>query len=171
MFRKFFYLVLFMLIFSSMALASVFEHPKSLVEIVPNLPELGDIKCKFEQEKSMPNSNLVIKSSGEFEFLKEKGVVFKTTFPIESVTSYDSGDYKQINDIVKAISNKKFDRLEAVFNFYFEQNGNKWVLGLEPKPSKQVSKYLKSIEIEGDNNISKMKIVTQNSVVTSIKFY
>ena len=151
--------------------AGVFDNPKKLEEIAPNLPEFSSIKCKFEQEKTMPNSQMVLKSSGDFEFIKGEGIIFKTTFPIESTTSYNSTEYKQINDIVNAISNKNYGKIEAVFDFYFDKVGDKWTLGLVPKKSKQVAKYLKSIEIEGINDISKMKITTQNSVVTLIKFF
>lgn len=171
MYRKVLWLIFSILLFVATARAEVFEHPKNLVEIVPKIPELNDIKCKFEQEKIITGSNIVLKSSGDFEFSKENGVIFKTTFPIENTTSYETSEYKQINDIVRAISNKKYEKIEAIFDFYFEQNGEVWILGLTPKKSKQVAKYLKSVEIVGSKNISKMKVTTQNSVVTSIKFF
>lgn len=166
------FLIIFIILFMSLpAFADVFNHPQKLSYIIQNLPEFNNIKCKFEQEKALPGSNVILKSSGNFEFEKEKGIVFKTTFPVQSETNYNTDGYKQINDIINAISNKNYGKIEAVFDFYFEQKGGKWTLGLVPKKSKQPSKYIKSIEIEGEKNISMMKITTQNSVVTKIRFY
>jgi len=167
MFKKIFILILILFCTPS-AYADVFSHPEKLSVIIKSLPEFNSVKCKFEQEKTM--SGVVFKSSGDFEFIKDKGIVFKTTFPVQNVTSYESSQYKQINEIVNAISSGNFEKIESVFNFYFEKQGAKWVLGLVPKKSKQ-AEYLKSIEIEGEKNISKMIITTQNSVVTKIRFY
>lgn len=153
------------------AFADIFEHPQKLSYIVQNIPEFSSIKCKFEQEKILPETNVTLKSSGDFEFIKDRGVIFKTTFPIQSETNYSTDGYKQINDIINAISNKNYEKLEAVFDFYFVKQGTKWSLGLTPKKMKQPSKYIKSIEIDGEKNISMMKITTQNSVITKIRFY
>ncbi len=170
MIRQFF-IIIIILFMSLPAFADVFEHPQKLSYIVQNLPELNSIKCRFEQEKILPETNITLKSSGDFEFIKDKGVIFKTTFPIQTEINYSTDGYKQINDIINAISNKNYEKLEAVFDFYFVKQGTKWSLGLTPKKIKQPSKYIKSIEIDGETNISKIKVITQNSIVTKIRFY
>lgn len=147
--------------------ANVFEHEKPLKEIVKELPELNSINCTFRQEKQI--SGMIIKSSGDFKFEKGRGVTFYTTYPIKSTTSYTSKEYSRINDVINAISSKSYSRLEKDFKFYFE-NGSSWKLGLLTKQSSRLFNYLKSIEIEGNKNITKIVILNADSTKTSIWF-
>ena len=171
MIKKIYLIILIFFLSSTSALAGVFDHPQKLADITPQLPELKDITCQFKQEKIIKNSNLTLKSSGNFQFIKQKGVTFQTTFPIENTTSYTSNDYKQINDIINSISNKNYTKIENIFDFYFEKSGKLWILGLIPKTNQQSAKYLSSIEIEGCENISKIIIKLKNSTETTIWFY
>ena len=129
------------------AYANVFEHEAQLDKIVKELPELNSIKCKFRQEKQI--SNILLKSSGDFTFDKGKGVIFYTTFPVKSTTSYTSREYRQINSVIAAISNKSYSRLQKDFKFYFHREAQRWELGLIPKSGTPAYDYLKSIEING----------------------
>lgn len=150
-------------------LANVFEHPQTLKNI--QIPELNDINCKFRQEKVVKSSNIILKSSGNFSFKKDKGVVFYTTYPIKSTNSYTSGEYKQINSIISAISNKSYSRLERDFKFFYEKNGVNWIFGLMPKSNTQAYNYLKSIEIFGNQTmITKMVILPVDLNRTTIWF-
>ena len=133
--------------------ASVFEHPQNLATIAKLLPELSSINCKFRQEKTISSSHLILKSSGDFKFEKNKGVIFYTTYPIKSTSSYTSREYKQINSIISAITNKSYSRLERDFDFYYEGNSQNWTIGLLPKKNSQVYDYLKSIELAGNSKI------------------
>ncbi len=165
---KKFILVIFILVFSCPTFAGVFEHPQTLANIAGQLPELSSIKCNFRQEKVISNSK--IKSSGTFEFVKNRGVTFYTTYPITFTKSYNSGEYKQINDIINAISNKSYSKIERAFNFYFEKTNDVWQLGLKPKSGHPSAKYLKSIEIHGKSYINQMIITTVDSTKTTIWF-
>lgn len=153
------------------AAAGVFDHPQKLSEIYPQLPEFKSVNCKFKQEKTLPNTTIPLISSGDFQFIKEKGIVFKTKYPIESTTSYNAAEFNQINDVINAISNKSFSKIENIFDFYFTKTGEDWTLGFIPKKSHQASKYLASVEIEGRNDISKITIKMKNSTETTIRFY
>lgn len=164
-----FLILLAFLILPQIALADVFSSPKSLEYIVPNLPQFSSVNCRFKQEKRMPN-NVVLKSSGKFSFDRKAGVVFNTQEPIKAVNAYTSKDYNQINDIINAISNKKYSKLEHQFDFFYV-NSTPWQFGLKPKKNSQTAKYLKSIEIYGTNKISKIVVTTNNSVKTTIWFY
>ena len=162
-------LLLFSFCIISSAYANVFEHPQSLKNIT--IPSLNNINCKFRQEKVIKSSNLILKSSGDFSFEKDKGVIFYTTYPIKSTSSYTSKEYKQINSIISAISNKSYSRLERDFKFFYEKNNTNWTLGLMPQPNTQAYNYLKSIEIVGNQKmITKMTILPVDLNKTTIWF-
>lgn len=150
------------------AYANVFEHEAQLDKIVKELPELNSIKCKFRQEKQI--SNILLKSSGDFTFDKGKGVIFYTTYPVKSVTSYTSREYRQINNVITAISNKSYSRLQKDFKFFFEKKEKGWTLALMPKQDTSAYNYLKSIEIDGRENIDKIVILTCDKTKTTIWF-
>lgn len=170
MFKKFLILIFAIFLINLPACADVFNHPQKLSVIIPQMPELNSINCKFKQEKTIPNSTANIKSSGDFRFIKNKGVVFNTTYPLHSTTSYNTTEYRQVNEIVNAISNKSYSKIERVFNFYFTKNKDEWQLGLIPKKKQQAAKYLASVEIHGKSYITQMIIKTTNSTKTTIWF-
>ena len=151
--------------------ASVFEHPQNLSAFAKQLPELSSINCKFRQEKTISSSHLILKSSGDFKFEKDKGVIFYTTYPIKSTNSYSSSEYRQINSIISAISNKSYSRLERDFNFFYESEPAAWQLGLMPKKGTQVYNYLKSIEISVNREmITKIVILPVDLSKTTLWF-
>src|SRR5574344_1457320 len=170
MLKKIFITLSVLLSISTSAIANVFNYPQKLSYIAPQIPKMGSVFCKFSQEKYLPNSHIVLKSSGNFKFIKNKGVTFYTTYPIKSTTSYTNREYKQINNIIRAISSKSYSKLEKDFKFYFQKKSNNWDLGLIPKQNSNISQYLKSIEIEGNNDISKIEIITKDLTKTTIKF-
>lgn len=172
MYKRFFILTIFCLFLQNFCLASeVFDYPQSVSVIVKEIPQLNSISCKFTQEKHFQNSNSVIKSRGNFKFLKGQGVFFETTYPIHSVTSYTTSDYKQINSVIKAISAKSYSKIERQFQLYYRKKSSYWELGLVPKKMTKTAKYLKYIDIEGSKDISKITILTKNGVKTIIYFY
>lgn len=165
---KLFKIILIVFLCISPAFAEVFEHPVSLKKTVSKLPELGNRTCKFSQEKTLP-TNLILKSSGDFEFKKDSGVTFYTTYPVKT-TSYPQ-NFSEVNNIIKAISTKSYGKLEKDFNFFYESNGNEWTLGLKPKFNSKIKNFLKSIEIKGTEEIDKMVIISNDGTKTEIVYY
>lgn len=162
--------IIICIVFAPCVYGNVFEHPKSLEYISKQIPELKSISCTFCQEKVIPSSMIVLKSSGDFKFEKDKGVTFYTTYPVKSTVSYTSREYKHINNVISALSNKSYSRLEKDFKFYYEEAEN-WSLGLIPRNNSPVFNYLKSIELEGNENmITKMVILAADSTRTTIWF-
>ena len=164
--------MLFVLAFGILsASAGVFEHGQKLENIINKIPSFGNTECRFYQEKFMESSQITLKSSGDFKYEKDKGVTFYTTEPIKSTVSYTSREYRQINNIINAISNKSYSKIEKDFKFYFTQNAQEWALGMTPKKESPSYNYLKSIEIEGNQNmITKMIIISADGVRTTIWF-
>lgn len=170
MIKKFLILLFCQMIFTSFCYANVFEKPQNIEYIAKQIPKMGDINCKFKQEKYLPSSNIKLNSSGNFSFKKDVGITFYTTYPVKTTTTYSSSEYKQINSIISAITNKSYGKLKKEFNFFFEGISGNWNFGLKPKNNSSIKKYLSSIEIQGSNYISKMVITTSDKVVTTIWF-
>jgi len=162
-------LILVLFLFST-ALADVFDHPVTLDNISSQMPKMGSIKCKFRQEKTMQNVKKPLISGGDFEFIEGKGVYFYTKYPIQSTSDYTSEKYKQINGVVKAISAKKYSKIEKEFSFYFEKNSNNWALGMKPKSNSDAYNYISSITLEGADFIRKMTINQPNGSKTTLWF-
>lgn len=142
---------------------------QSVAEIAAEIPQMDSIKCKFRQEKQI--SGMVIKSSGDFVYEKNKGVTFYTTYPVKSTASYTTKEYRHINNVINAISNKNYSKLEKDFSFDFTKNGEIWVLKLSPKQTSQAYGLLKTLDISGGNTkINKMVILLCDGTKTSIWF-
>ena len=131
------------------------------------LPKLESIDCKFKQEKLIKNIQKPLLSNGNFKFVKGEGAYFETVYPVQSTVSYTNKDYKQINDIILAISNKKYSKLDREFDFYFSKNERLWTLSLKPKTESKSAKYLDSLTIEGDEYINKIIILAKDGSKTT----
>ena len=161
-------LILLFVISSANAAENVFNH-KVETEAIKIAP-FTDVTCKFEQEKSLPNSNQTIKSGGDFQFVLKKGVIFETQYPVKYTTSYTSKENKYVNDIIVAISKKNFSHIEKNFDIFFQKQDEKWVLGLIPKAETPAANQLKNIIIFGEKNIDRIIIDAINSGSTKLKF-
>ena len=153
---------------SAIASEDVFNHKveTDAIQIAP----FSDVTCKFEQEKSLPNSNQVIRSGGDFQFVLKKGVIFETQYPVKYTTSYTSKENKYVNDIIVAISKKNFSQIEKTFDVHYMKQNEKWVLGLIPKTDTPAALQLKSIVIFGQKDINRIYINTINNGSTNLKF-
>ena len=161
-------LVSLFIISSANASEDVFNYKvdTDAIQIAP----FSDVTCKFEQEKSLPNSKQTIKSGGDFQFVLKKGVIFETLYPVKYTTSYTSKENKYVNDIIVGISKKNFSHIEKNFDIFFQKQDEKWVLGLIPKAETPASNQLKNIIIFGEKNIDRIIIDTINNGSTKLKF-
>ncbi len=150
------------------ASVDIFNRPSTSKEISNNMPELKNASCKFIQEKHLESATL--KSGGNFQFIKNKGAIFETLYPIKSTVSYTSAKNKQINEIMKAVSNKNFAYLDKNFDLYFMKENDLWTIGLKPKKDSAVSSQLHDIIIKGKSDIKFIKISTIKNGITEISF-
>lgn len=168
---KFFTLLIAALIlFCNPSFADVYAHPATLEQISKSIPTPQNIKCKFRQEKKLINIEKPLVSGGEFEFIQGEGVFFHTTYPIETTFNYTNQNYKQINDILKAISNKKYSKLEKDFKFFYLKEAENWTLGMKPKKTSSANDFINSISISGNDFINQIQILQTNGNETTIWF-
>ena len=112
------YLIIFvLLILGTYSLADIFDYPADTQTVVESLPQFNSISCKFTQEKVFPQRTL--QSGGNFHFIKEKGVIFETLYPVKTTTSYTSSGNKQINEIITSIANKNYSVINKNFNLFY----------------------------------------------------
>lgn len=151
---------------------SIFNHKITPQQAAKFLPAFNSTSCKFSQTKILVNkgsTNVTLKSGGDFQFIKDKGVIFETKYPIESVSSYTSSQNKYVSSIINAISNKNYTFLEKNFDLYYIKPSEQWELVLVPKPASSAAQHLKMIYLKGNKHISFLAIETVNSK-TSINF-
>ena len=168
--RKFLILLLIIFCGISVCFASdnIFNHPSSSRAISSQMPKLKDVSCKFTQEKYI--NSVVLKSGGNFQFVKSKGAIFETLYPIKSTVSYTSAQNKQMNDVILAISNKNYSYLDKNFSLYYKKENEAWVVGLKPKKGSVAASQLRDIIIKGKTDISNIKISTLKNGTTDIHF-
>ena len=147
--------------------ASLYDNKTPAKELSKELPSLNNIECKFKQEKVLKNIQNPLISGGNFKFDKSQGVFFETTYPIKSTTSYTNKDYEQINDIILAISNRRYSKLDGKFDFYYQKDNSLWSLGLKPKENTGINRYIESITIEGTDYINKIIISMKDGSKTT----
>lgn len=163
-------ILLVYILFTFPCFADVYNSPSNLENILNRMPKIESTKCKFRQAKYMQNIEKPLISSGDFEFIENKGVYFHTLYPVKTTVDYTNKNYKQINDIVNAISTKKYSKLEQEFNFYYEGSIDKWTLGMKPKKTSNAYNYLSYITIDGSDYINKIIIQQINGNKTVLWF-
>ncbi len=168
--NRFYFLLLIIFCSINFCFASddVFNHQSTSKDISNHMPELGDAACKFTQEKYLESA--VLKSGGNFRFIKDKGAIFETLYPIKSTVSYTSSKNKQINEIIKAVSNKNFAYLDKNFDLYFTKENDFWTVGLIPKKGSAPASQLHDIIIKGKSDIQFIRISTIKNGKTEISF-
>ena len=166
------FLLMILIIFSVICpvKADVYDHGQSLEIISKQIPKPENIKCKFKQEKYIKNIQKPVVSGGDFEFVKGEGVYFTTTYPIYSKTDYTNKNYRQINDIISAISSKKYSKIEKEFNFYYEEKKSGWILGMKPKRNSKTAEFISSITVSGKDYIQKIETAQTNGNKTILWF-
>lgn len=169
----------YLILFLSFIMTASFVNAQNVLnykigakQAAASLPEFADASCKFTQEKTIKNTSsapVILKSGGDFKFVKSKGVIFETTYPVHTVSSYTSSQNKQVSAIIKAISEKNYSYLEKNFDIFYLKTPADWEIALKPKKDSKTASQMKMIYIKGKTHISKMNIETVNSK-TSIQF-
>lgn len=163
-----FLIILFIFITGTITYA-VQVPQNTTADIEKKLPKLESVNCKFIQKRTIGTNT--IDSSGNFSFIKGKGIIFNTLFPVKSTTVYSSQNNPFINDIILAVSNRNLSTIAKQFDISYEQNGQNWHINLKAKDDK-IKNYIDKVNIYGKNNfISQIKICQVNpNTITDIRF-
>lgn len=166
---KIFSILFIFCFFAGSAFSSVKKSQVSV--ITSSLPDLNSVDCKFVQERIF--SGTTVKSSGDFKFIKGKGVYFMTTYPIKAESSYTAANNRYINDILLAVTKKNFSSIEKDFDIFFQKipSNERWQVDLRAK-NENIKNHIELVKIFGDNkHITQILIYQVNPTVkTDIKF-
>ena len=166
--KKLLILTIIILSAAGCAFADIFSHPAKVETI--QIPQFQNVSCKFSQTRSIPQSNVEIESGGEFQYIKDKGVIFETKFPVQMTTNYTTDENKRMSSIIAAINNKDYSYLNKNFNMFYEKNAQIWTVALKPKADSKISPHISSIVIQGQTYINKLDINTVKNGSTKINF-
>ena len=158
---------LFAFLFFSFLPLNAYSEKIFSEQLADKLPKIENRECKFRQEKVLKNLQKPLVSNGNFKLVKGEGVYYETLYPVKSTVSYTNRDYKQINDIILAVSNKKYSKLDREFDLFYIGNKNMWTLKLEPKEVSRAYKYLDFILLKGSDKIDQIVIVTKDESKTT----
>ena len=154
--------------------ASVFDYETDAKILFSKMPDIQSTKCTFRQNKKIPGVLSPFVSGGEFIFSKGLGVVFKTTYTVQSPVTYSVKENRRVNAIVASVLDKNYSVLNDGFKLYFKEPENPslaWNLALAPKDSNQLKKYLESVQILGKGDyIFEMLIKTPEAGETKLEF-
>lgn len=143
----------------------------------------------FVQTRLITGLSKPLVSSGDFVFLKSRGIYWHTLEPVEFETAFvnaesdDSGQQpkqtkpkqntgpmqKKIGELLMSFLGGNLQNLERQFHLNLTESENSWQLSLLPK-RKAVKKHLSELTIEGTDYIDEINIDSENSGTTTIRF-
>lgn len=156
--------------------ADVFEHPVSassanataLRELARELSSQGEVRGEFVQEKFLAILDRPLRSRGSFTLSGKNSFVWRVHEPFAVSYRFVDGNLYRRDDegerLVKpaadpmlygffAFFSTLFElsptELEKLFRLYFEQRGDRWTLGLEPRET-MLQSALTAIVVDGE---------------------
>lgn len=166
--KKLLILTIIILSGAGCAFADIFSHPAKVETI--QIPQFQNVSCKFSQTRTIPQANVEIESGGEFQYIKDKGVIFETKFPVQMTTNYTTAENKRMSSIISAINNKDYSYLNKNFDVFYEKDAQNWTVALKPKADSKINPHIASIIIQGQKYINKLDINTIKNGSTKINF-
>ena len=144
-FCRFFYMMLFLVLGLSLAMASVFDHPMDatskqvLTRILTQMNRHNTVMGDFKQTKSIKKLNRDFVTTGTFRISKTAGIVWKTQKPfpsemtvsddgiternasgqVRTISTKDNPVFAQISTTIQALFSGNLSELETRFNIYY----------------------------------------------------
>lgn len=154
------------------------------------LMQLEDETYSYEQTKTQPDVTDTFKASGIFQFVKDKGIIFKQEKPAKQtfVSTTEKYCLKDVNGQTEKVDNlselphfsdikKLFDKaldgklsgLKRIFEvFYIEEEGS-WLLRLTPK-SKDLASLIMEVTVTGSQKPEELTILYTNGEEITVHF-
>lgn len=182
------------LFFSAPAWAdTVFDHPatpetfaRDLREATATLKDARTLRGAYVQDKALAGVPHPLHAEGQFLFVRDLGIAWRTTLPFDSELVITGGDILQrengqvsmrlsaaqqpavriVADIFSAVFALDFDRLSANFELYSRRVGRGWELGLKPRAAQGP---LKQIVVSGGKRVERVRVSDANGDETDIR--
>lgn len=153
---------------------------------------LGDpkvVRGEFEQKKVIEALGRPLISRGDFVFVRDRGVVWRTHTPFAqtlrmtrtSITQEQGGQVlfrlsddrepaiRAMSEIFLPLFGANFFQLEKHFHIVGEVNGKNWRVVLDPIPT-ILFQVFRQIRLEGTSHIQRVDLVDANDDRTEIRF-
>lgn len=153
---------------------------------------LGDpkvVRGEFEQKKVIEALGKPLISRGDFVFVRDRGVVWRTHTPFAqtlrmtrtSITQEQGGQVlfrlsddrepaiRAMSEIFLPLFGANFFQLEKHFHIVGEVNGKNWRVVLDPIPTVLLQVF-RQIRLEGTSHIRRVDLVDANDDRTEIRF-
>ena len=154
------------------------------------LMQLEDETYTYEQTKTQPDVMDTFKASGVFQFVKDKGIIFKQKKPSQQIFISTTEKYclKDANGQTEKVDNlselphfsdikKLFDKaldgklsgLKRIFEVFYIEEGGSWLLRLTPK-SKDLASLIMEITVTGSEKPEELTILYTNGEEITVQF-
>lgn len=175
--------------------ATVFDHPVTAAELTQTLaPITGTLRGArtlhgaFTQRKTLKELPRPLLAEGTFLFVREHGILWRTTAPFvselvitrEALLQRDDGDaagmrlsadsnpaVRQVSQIFMAVFGLDFAALERIFTLYGERQKTRWTLGLRPR-DKAMAGAMQDIVVKGAAQVSRVTLRDSQGGITEI---
>ena len=173
----------------------VFQFPvtiansETLKEISERLRQVQLLRAEFVQHKKIKALRRPLKSSGQFLFATDQGVMWQTLKPFPSTFVITSKGIQQRSEDSEPLTIASDERpiiggftrvflslfsgdtseLESRFKLYVWSDSEQWSIGLEPK-NKVMSRLISRIVMSGGEHISEIHFFEVSGDVTRIEF-
>jgi hypothetical protein len=177
---------------------SVFDHPATAAELAQTLAPLTGtlrkaqtLRGTFTQRKTLKDLPKPLLAEGTFLFVRERGIVWRTTVPFASelvitrdaLLQRDGSDapgqrlsadnnpaVRQVSAIFMAVFGLDFAALDRMFALHVERRGTRWTLGLRPRAA-EMAGAMQDIVLEGAAQVSRVTLRDTRGDVTEISLH
>ena len=178
-----------MLTLLGMLLISMSIQASPLSEaIAKRVEQSPQLRGEFKQQKKLALLPQPLQSSGEFLYSEQHGLLWHTQQPLdsqiiftpsgifrsgESVTPGSSANMQHamriFSQLFFALIRADLDSLEQLFVIDGKNDAKQWVLNLSPRPG-DISRMIKSLQLQGDRQLQQARFVDINGDETTIHF-
>lgn len=166
-------------------------EPPAVSAIQKRLAPFQALTGRFEQSKRIRVLTKPLVSSGDFVLLKDRGLVWRTTSPIQSrvritprgiaqledgkatvlVSAKEQPGMSAVGKVLFAVFSLDLSRLQKHFQIRSAAapEGKPWTAVLTPTDA-GVAKFVREISLEGDRTVDRIELTEANGDVTSIRF-
>jgi hypothetical protein len=153
---------------------------------------LGDpeiVRGEFEQKKVIEALGRPLVSRGDFVFVRDRGVIWRTRTPFAQTVQMTRAGLTQeqggqvlftlsadrepairaMSEIVLPLFSANFKQLERYFHLSGEAQGENWRVVLDPIPA-VVSQIFRQVRLDGANHIQRVELLEANGDRTEIRF-
>lgn len=174
---------------------SVFDHPvtaaeltRTLAPLTGTLREARTLRGSFSQRKTLKELPRPLLAEGTFLFVRERGIVWRTTAPFvsellitpDALLQRDAADApglrlaadsnpgaRLVSEIFMAVFGLDFATLDRIFELYGERHKTRWVLGLRPRAAAMAG-AMQDIVVEGASQVQRVTLRDARGEVTVI---